>query len=195
MTKTVEFYYDYGSPTAYLAWTQLPDICAKHGATLIYKPILLGGLFKATGNQSPVTVEAKGKWLFDDITRYAKHYDVPFALNPHFIVNTMPAMRGAMWAEANGVLETYNAAMYRAMWVDAKNIAEPDVITQVLTAAGLDAAAMGEAIQQPEIKQALIASTEAAANRGLFGAPSMIVDDQVHFGQDRLEWVERALAA
>ena len=195
MTKTVEFYYDYGSPTAYLAWTQLPDICAKHGATLTYKPILLGGLFKATGNQSPVTVEAKGKWLFDDITRYAKHYDVPFALNPHFIVNTMPAMRGAMWAEANGVLETYNAAMYRAMWVDAKNIAEPDVITQVLTAAGLDAAAMGEAIQQPEIKQALIASTEAAANRGLFGAPSMIVDDQVHFGQDRLEWVERALAA
>ena len=194
MTKSVDFYYDYGSPTAYLAWTQLPGICAKHGATLNYKPILLGGLFKATGNQSPVTVEAKGKWLFDDITRYAKHYGVPFALNPHFIVNTMPAMRGAMWADANGVLEQYNTAMYTAMWVEAKNIAEPDVITEVLTSAGLDAAAMGEAIQQQEIKQALISATEAAAERGLFGAPSMVVGDQVHFGQDRLEWIERALA-
>ena len=170
-------------------------MCATYGATLQYKPILLGGLFKATGNQSPVTVEAKGKWLFDDITRYAKHYGVPFALNPHFIVNTMPAMRGAMWAQTNGQLEAYNAAMFNAMWAEAKNIAEPDVIRDVVSSAGLDAGAMAEAIQQPEIKQALIAATEAAANRGLFGAPSMIVDDQVHFGQDRLEWIERALAA
>lgn len=195
MTKTVDFYYDYGSPTAYLAWTQLPGICAKHGATLNYHPILLGGIFKATENQSPAFIKPKGKWLFDDVARYAKHYGVPYAFNPHFIVNTMPAMRGAMWAKSTGVLEDYNTAMYRAMWVDGKNIGEADVIQDVLTTAGLDAAAMAEAIQQPEIKQALIEATNAAAERGLFGAPTMIVGDELHFGQDRLEWVERALAA
>ncbi|MEM6497234.1 MAG: 2-hydroxychromene-2-carboxylate isomerase [Pseudomonadota bacterium] len=195
MTKTVDFYYDYGSPTAYLAWTQLPAICEKHNATLKYKPILLGGVFKGTDNQSPVMIRPKGKWLLDDVTRYAKYYGVPYAMNPHFIVNTMPAMRGAMWAQAFGQLEAYNTAMYTAMWVDQKDIAQPDVIQDVLTTAGLDAAAMGDAIQQQDIKQALIDATNAAVESGVFGAPTMIIGDEMHFGQDRLDWVERALAA
>ncbi|MEM9358148.1 MAG: 2-hydroxychromene-2-carboxylate isomerase [Pseudomonadota bacterium] len=195
MTKTVDFYYDYGSPTAYLAWTQLPAICEKHNATLKYKPILLGGVFKGTDNQSPVMIRPKGKWLLDDVTRYAKYYGVPYVMNPHFIVNTMPAMRGAMWAQASGQLEAYNTAMYTAMWVDQKDIAQPDVIQDVLTTAGLDAAAMGDAIQQQDIKQALIDATNAAVESGVFGAPTMIIGDEMHFGQDRLDWVERALAA
>ncbi len=194
MTKTVDFYYDYGSPTAYLAWTQLPAICEKHNATLNYKPILLGGVFKGTDNQSPVVIKPKGKWLLDDVARYAKHYGVSYAMNPHFIVNTMPAMRGAMWAQASGQLEAYNTAMYTAMWADQKDIAQPDVIRDVLTTAGLDAAAMGDAIQQQDIKQALIDATNAAVESGVFGAPTMIVGDEMHFGQDRLDWVERALA-
>lgn len=195
MSKTVDFYYDYGSPTAYLAWTQLPAICDKHGATLNYKPILLGGVFKGTDNQSPVVIKPKGKWLLDDVARYAKHYGVRYAMNPHFIVNTMPAMRGAIWAQASGQIEAYNTAMYTAMWADQKDIAQPDVIEEVLTTAGLDAAAMGDAIQQPDIKESLIDATNAAVETGVFGAPTMIVGDELHFGQDRLEWVERALAA
>ena len=195
MSKTVDFYYDYGSPTAYLAWTQLPAICDKHGATLNYQPILLGGIFKGTDNQSPVMIKPKGKWLLDDVARYAKHYGVPYAMNPHFIVNTMPAMRGAMWAKSTGQLEPYNAAMYQAMWADKKDIAQPEVIREVLTSAGLDAAAMEEAIQSQDIKQALIDATTAAVNAGVFGAPTMVIGDEMHFGQDRLDWVERALAA
>ncbi|MEM7747382.1 MAG: 2-hydroxychromene-2-carboxylate isomerase [Pseudomonadota bacterium] len=195
MTKTVDFYYDYGSPTAYLAWTQLPALCEKHNATLNYKPILLGGVFKGTNNQSPVVIKPKGEWLLDDVTRYAKHYGVPYTMNPHFIVNTMPAMRGAMWAQASGQIEAYNTAMYTAMWADQKDIAQPDVIQEVLTTAGLDAAAMGDAIQQQDIKQSLIDATNAAVETGVFGAPTMIVGGEMHFGQDRLEWVERALTA
>lgn len=194
MTKTVDFYYDYGSPTAYLAWTQLPAMCAKHGATLNYQPILLGGIFKGTDNQSPVTVKPKGTWLLDDVARYARHYDVPYQFNEHFIINTLGAMRGAVWAKSIGKLEDYNAAMYRAVWADNKNVAEPAVLTEVVTSAGLDAAAMAEGVQQQDVKQALIDATNAAVARGVFGAPTMIVGDELHFGQDRLDWVERALA-
>ncbi len=104
MTKSVEFYYDYGSPAAYLAWTQLPKICADHNAELIRRPILLGGVFKATGNQSPVMVEKKGTWMFGDLARHAAHYGVPFEENPYFIINTLPLMRGAMWARGAGRL-------------------------------------------------------------------------------------------
>ncbi|MGI9424153.1 MAG: 2-hydroxychromene-2-carboxylate isomerase, partial [Hyphomicrobiaceae bacterium] len=146
-------------------------------------------------NQSPVMVKLKGKWLFEDIARYAKHYNVPYAMNPHFIINTMAAMRGAIWAKAVGRLEDYNAAIFRAMWVDQKDIAQTDVLQEVVASAGLDAMAMAEAIQQQEVKQALIDATSAAVARGVFGAPIMIVDGELHFGQDRLEWVERALAA
>ena len=195
MSKTVDFYYDYGSPTAYLAWTQLPTICNKHAATLNYKPILLGGVFKGTDNQSPVVIKPKGKWLLDDVARYAKHYGVDYAMNPHFIVNTMPAMRGAIWAQTSGQIEAYNTAMYTAMWADQKDIARLDVIEEVLTTARLDAAAMGDAIQQTDVKQSLIDATTAAVEAGVFGAPTMIVGDELHFGQDRLEWIERALAA
>lgn len=195
MKKTVDFYYDFGSPTAYLAWTQLPAICAEHRAALNYQPILLGGIFKGTNNQSPVMIEPKGKWLLDDVARYAQRYGVDYAMNPHFIVNTMPAMRGAIWAKSTGQLEAYNAAMYPAMWAKQKDIAQPDVIQEVLTTAGLDAAAMGDAIQQQEIKQGLIDATNTAVSAGVFGAPTMIVNGELHFGQDRLEWVERALAA
>ncbi len=195
MTKTVDFYYDYASPTAYLAWTQLPGICAQHGAKLNYRPVLLGGIFKATENQSPVMIKAKGKWLLDDVQRYADHYGVGYAMNPHFIVNTLTAMRGAIWAQQAGQVEPYNAAMFQAMWVDGKNLAELDVLSQIVASAGLDAAAMAAGVRDQAIKQALINATNAAVGRGVFGAPTMIVGDEMHFGQDRLAWVERAIAS
>ncbi len=195
MTKTVDFYYDYGSPTAYLAWTQLSAMCAKHGATLNYQPILLGGIFKATDNQSPVMVKPKGAWLMADVERFAKRYGVPYQFNPHFIVNTISAMRGAMWAKANGTLEAYNQAMFQAMWADGKDISDAQVLQEVVTSAGLDAAAMADAIQEQDVKQALIDATTAASARGIFGAPTMFVGEEMHFGQDRLDWVEQAIAA
>ena len=193
MTKQVEFYYDYGSPTTYLAWTQLPDICARHGGELVCRPILLGGIFKATENHTPVEIIPKGAWMLDDMLRFAGRYGVPFEMNPHFIVNTLAIMRGAIWASASNVIERYNTAMFEAMWVGERNMAEPQEIMDVLANAGLDSGAAAEAVQSPDVKQALIAATGAAVERGLFGVPTMIIGDELHFGQDRLDWVAEAL--
>ncbi len=195
MTKTVEFYYDYGSPAAYLAWTQLPKICADHNAELVRRPILLGGVFKATGNQSPVMVEKKGTWMFGDLVRHAEHYGVPFVVNPYFIINTLPLMRGAMWAREAGRLAEYDQVMFEAIWVNEKDMNDVAVIGEVLTQGGFDAAELVAAVQDANIKGQLIEATEEAVSKGLFGVPTMFVDDVMHFGQDRLEWVARALAA
>ena len=194
VSKQVEFYYDYGSPTAYLAWTQLPAICARYDAELIYRPMLLGGVFKATGNATPVRIEAKRAWLFQDLARYVARYGVRFEMNPHFIINTLSIMRGAVWAQAEMCLEEFNRAMFEAVWVNQRNMADPAEIADVVAQSGLDAGAMIAAIQQPAIKSALIAATNAAVERGVFGAPTMFVGDEMHFGQDRLEWVATALA-
>ena len=193
MSKTVEFYYDFGSPTAYLAATQLPDLCAQFDATLVYRPVLLGGIFKSVDSGTPVSVKPKGEWMFDDIQRYAKRYGVPFAMNPHFIFHTISVMRGAIWALDAGVIETYTAAMFQASWADGRNVNDADEIADIVSAAGLDAQAMAAAIQDPVVKQGLIDATQASVDRGLFGVPTMFVDGEMHFGQDRLDWIRGAL--
>lgn len=195
MTKPVEFYYDYGSPAAYLAWTQLPNLCAELGAELVPCPILLGGVFKATGNQSPVIVEKKGAWMFDDLERHAQHYGVPFSKNPYFIINTLPLMRGAMWAQATGRLDAYDKVMFDAIWVNEKDMNDVTVISAVLSEGGFDANEVVAAVQEDAVKAELIEATEAAVSRGVFGVPTMFVDGEMHFGQDRLDWVRRALTA
>lgn len=194
MTKQVEFFYDYGSPNSYLAWTQLPNMCAYYGADLIYKPILLGGIFKAVGNDTPMSVKPKGAWMFDDIARYAKYYGVAFEMNPYFIFNSLSAMRGAIWARSKGSLEKYNEAMFKAAWVNGRDLNDTDEVQAIVSGAGLDGTALADAIQQADIKKALIDETNLAVERGVFGAPTMIVDGVMHFGQDRLPWIERALS-
>jgi len=193
MTKQVEFYYDYASPAAYLAWTQLPELCRQHGGDLVYRPVFLGGIFQITGNKTPVNIPAKKAWLFDDFARYAKFYDVPFLLNPQFIVNTLALMRGALWAQKAGNIKHYNRAMFDAMWVEGLPMEDADVVGKVLARHGFDSADLFSAIQTQEIKTQLIDATSEAATRGVFGVPSMFVGGEMHFGQDRLEWIRRAL--
>jgi len=155
---------------------------------------LLGGVFKETGNTTPAALEPKKKWLFDDIKRHAEFYNVPYKMNPHFIVNTMAIMRGAMWASNNDCIEKYNAAMYNATWANGQDTSDPTVIESVMKSADLDADAMRHAIGTDEIKKQLIDATAAAVRRGVFGAPTMFAGDVMHFGQDRLLWVEAWLA-
>lgn len=192
--NTVDFYYDFISPAAYLAHTQLPELCQRHDAQLNYKPMLLGGVFKATGTTPPATIPSKLAWVQADFARYAERYGVPFQQNPHFIFNTVNAMRGAIWAQENGCIDAYNRVMYQAAWADAKDLGNKDVMAELLNNAGLDATAMLEAITQPDCKAALIQATEQAVSNGVFGAPTMIVNGELYFGQDRLEWIEKALA-
>lgn len=195
MAKTLEFCFDYGSPTTYLAHAQLTALAERTGAEIIRRPVLLGGIFKATGNQTPMAIEAKHKYMLADMTRIAAHIGAPFAMNPFFIINTLPLMRGAVAAIEDGDFDAYDAAMWAAMWVDEKDMGDAGVIGEVLAAAGLDPARMIERIGEAAVKQALIENTEAAVARGAFGAPSLFVGDQMFFGCDRMDYVERALAA
>ena len=195
MTKTVEFFYDFGSPTVYLAATQLPAIAAAVGATIDWRPMLLGGVFKSTGNQSPVVVPAKAAYMNNDLERFAKRYGVPFRFNPHFPINTLALMRGAVAYQDDVVASsTYRDAIFMAIWVEARNLNEPDVIGQVLSDAGLDPAELMNRIGQQTVKDQLIANTEEAVNRGVFGAPTFFVGEQMFFGQDRLDFVADALS-
>jgi 2-hydroxychromene-2-carboxylate isomerase len=193
MTRTLEFYYDYGSPYSYLADTQVEIIAKRAGAALARKPMLLGGIFKATGNASPMTVEQKSKWSAFDLPMWAKYYGVPFQRNPFFPVNTLALMRGAAAAQIDGSFERYHPAIYRAMWVDGRNLNDIAEVAAVLTAAGLDAARFGSRIQDQDVKDRLKATTDEAVARGVFGAPTSFVGDMMFFGNDRLPFVEMAL--
>ena len=195
MRKTLDFYYDFGSPTAYLAHKRLQQLGEKYEVDVVYKPILLGGVFKATGNTTPVAVPAKGKYMLEyDLPRFAGRYGVPLNLNPHFPINTLALMRGAVAAQRLDCLARYIEVVYDAVWVAAENMGDPEVVGRVLTAAGLDAGALMALSQDPEVKAELIRSTEEAVERGAFGAPTLYLEGEMYFGQDRLDFVEEALA-
>ena len=194
--KTIEFYFDFGSPTTYLAHTQLPRIAAEGGATLSYRPMLLGGVFKATGNASPVTVPAKGRWMGQDIARWARRYGVPFVFNPHFPINTLTLMRGAVGVQRRQpqLLARYLDAVFRALWVEPRDLGQAAEVEAVLAPLGITAEDFMALVSDPEIKAALIANTEEAVARGVFGAPTCFVGEAMFFGQDRLDFVREALA-
>lgn len=195
MSKTLEFYFDFGSPTTYLAYKRLQQLREQYGLEIVYKPVLLGGLFKATGNTTPVAVPAKGKYMLEsDLPRFARRYGVPLAFNPHFPINTLNLMRGAIAAQRLDCLDPYLDAMYDAVWVAGENMGDAEVVARVLTDKQLDAAALLELAQDPEVKAELASNTEEAVERGAFGAPTMYMDGEMYFGQDRLDFVEQALA-
>ncbi|MDP3241396.1 MAG: 2-hydroxychromene-2-carboxylate isomerase [Reyranella sp.] len=193
MARTLEFYFDYGSPYSYLADTQVEAIARRTGATLVRKPMLLGGVFKATGNHSPAELPQKSAWSGFDMPMWARHYGVPFQRNPFFPVNTLALMRGAAAAQLDGLFERYHPAVFKAMWVEGRNLNDMKEVAAVLTAAGLDAPKFGARIQDQDVKDRLKATTEEAVARGVFGAPTCFVDKMMFFGNDRLPFVELAL--
>ncbi|WP_345539700.1 2-hydroxychromene-2-carboxylate isomerase [Variovorax defluvii] len=195
--RSVEFYFDFGSPAAYLAATQLPHLCADTGAELVWKPMLLGGVFQATGNRSPVEIPAKAPYVFEDLKRFARRYAVPFQYNPNFPINTLLLMRGATGLQMREPerFRAYADAMFDAMWVASRNLNDPAVVGEVLAEAGFDPARVLALANDPDTKSRLKADTEAAVRRGVFGAPTLFVGDQMFWGQDRLDFVREALGA
>lgn len=196
MSKSVEFYFDFGSPTSYLAYTQLPGICAAAGAELVYRPVLLGGVFQATGNVSPIAVPAKGRYTLIDMQRFARRYGVPLKMNPHFPINTLLLMRAATGVQLRQPerFEALLACVFKGMWVDALNLGDAAVLDPLLAEAGFDPQALLALAAEQEVKDALKANTEAAIKRGMFGAPTLFVGEEMFFGQDRLDFVREALA-
>ena len=193
--SSVEFFFDVGSPASYLAWARLPAICRRARASLIYRPMLLGGVFQATGNSSPVTVAAKGRYVMLDLQRHAQRDGVTLNPNPHFPINTLVLMRATAGVQLR-LPERFPAfvdSLFAAIWIDGVNLNDAVVTAQVLTAAGFDPAQVMALAADAEVKAALRATTTEAIARGAFGAPTMFVGEQMFFGQDRLEWVSAAL--
>jgi len=197
MGKTMEFFFDLGSPAAYLAFRRLPALCEAADATLQWRPMLLGGVFQATGNQSPVTIPAKGRYLFADLQRLARRHDIQFRQNPHFPINTLTLMRMATGLQLREPqrLVPYVDAMYRAVWVDGLDMNDPTVVAGVLREAGFEPEAVMALAGDPEVKQRLKDDTQEAVARGVFGAPTFFVDGEMYWGQDRLDFVKEALEA
>ncbi len=198
MTKTVDFIFDFGSPNAYLSHRIIPDIEARTGAVFNYVPCLLGGIFKATNNQSPMMAFAgvKGKTDYErlEMQRFInRHKLTAFSMNPHFPVNTLMLMRGAVAAQRDGRLAEYVEAGLVAMWENGLKMDDPEVFAATMETAGFDPVDLGAKIQDPEVKAGLIANTEAAVARGAFGIPTFFVGDEMFFGKDRLGQVEEML--
>ncbi|MGI9325856.1 MAG: 2-hydroxychromene-2-carboxylate isomerase [Pseudomonadales bacterium] len=195
----VEFHFDFGSPNAYLAHLVIPQIEARTGVKFNYVPVLLGGVFKATNNVSPAVslqgIKNKPEYTRIETQRFLAAYGVEgYTLNPHFPVNTLRIMRGAVFAQTTDYFEKYVDAMYQCMWREAKKMDEPEIVAESLSAAGLPAAEILAGMEDPAIKQQLIANTEASVSRGTFGSPTFFVDDDIYFGKNTLRDVEESIA-
>jgi 2-hydroxychromene-2-carboxylate isomerase len=195
-----EFLFDFGSPNAYLAHRVIPGIEARTGARFAYVPVLLGGVFKATGNRSPMEayagIPAKLAYEALETRRFvARHGLTAFQPNPHFPVNTLAIMRGAEAARDFGVFAPYVEAVFAAMWEHGQKMDDPGVIDAVLDAAGLPGAEIMARTQDPIVKERLLGNTNAAVARGVFGSPSFFVGEELYFGKDRLGEVEAAILA
>ncbi|MEM8786327.1 MAG: 2-hydroxychromene-2-carboxylate isomerase [Pseudomonadota bacterium] len=200
MTKEIEFIFDFGSPNAYLAHHGLKGIVERTGASVRYVPCLLGGIFKATNNTPPMMAfsDVKGKLDYEqkDMHRFLKAWGLnKFTFNPHFPVNTLILVRGAVAAQADGTFDAYLDAGLRHMWEDGLKMDDPEVFVEAMTKAGLDGKGLLERTQDSAIKAKLMENTNSAIERGVFGIPTFFVGGEMFFGKDRLNHVEDAVAA
>lgn len=198
MTVCVEFHFDFGSPNAYLSHLVIPDIEERAGVTFEYVPVLLGGVFKATGNVSPAVslqgIKNKPEYQRLETERFVRQHGITaYRSNPHFPVNTLQIMRGAVYARRAGFFERYVDAVYRHMWAEGRKMDDADVIVAALAESDLPAADILAGIQDPDVKAELIANTEGSVARGVFGSPSFLVGDELYFGKDRLREVEEEI--
>lgn len=193
--KTVEFYFDLGSPYSYLAYYRLLQMAEQQEIQIVYKPILLGGVFKATGNRSPIEIPVKGVYSILDMQRWAEYYQIPMQMNPHFPMNTLTLMRILTGVQLL-YLEKFEQVLkllFDAMFGTPQNLNEPTVLAEVLEPSGFSVEDIMSMVQSEVVKQKLITETELAIQRGLFGAPTFFVGDEMYWGQDRLHFVEQAL--
>ena len=197
VTKSFEFIFDVGGPNSYLAHKVLPKLCADTGAEAIYVPISLGGLFKITNNQAPLMryadTPAKRDYEMLEFNRFVSKHHLPFSMNPHFPINSLQLMRGAVAAQHLDCFIPYVEAIMTAMWEQGSNVGDPTEVQAILDKAGLDGAALLAKANESEIKAELIANTEAAAARGAFGVPTFFVGDEMFWGKERLAQVAEAL--
>jgi 2-hydroxychromene-2-carboxylate isomerase len=194
----VEFHFDFGSPNAYLAHLVIPDAERRTRTKFDYVPVLLGGVFKLTGNRSPAEtlagIKNKPDYEHLETERFLKRHGITsYRRNPFFPINTLTLMRGAIAAQLLGVFERYVDQMYRHMWSEPKKLDDTAVWQRALQDSGFDAAQFGKLVQEPEVKELLLENTQRSVERGTFGSPTFFVDDEIFFGKDRLRDVEEMI--
>jgi 2-hydroxychromene-2-carboxylate isomerase len=197
VARSFEFLFDFGGPNSYLAHKVLPEICARTGANAVYVPILLGGLFKLTNNQAPLIrfadTPAKRNYEMLEFNRFVSAHQLPFKMNPHFPINSLQLMRGAVAAQHLGCFMHYVDTIMVAMWERGFNMGDPIVVKDVLDGAGLDSAALVARADDPAVKAELAENTEQAASRGAFGVPTFFIGTEIFWGKERLVQVEEML--
>lgn len=192
--NVIDFYYDIGSPYSYLCATQIDGVAAKHGREVRWKPMLLGAVFKATGNDMPARVPAKAKWMLQDLDLWAKNYGVPFAFPPLFPANTVRAMRACVAASERGKGRALSLGLFEAYWSRGLDPSSEEGIRQAAAVAGLSGDELLAAVESQAIKDGLRRTTDEAISRGVFGAPAIVVGEQLFWGNDRLPLLDRMLA-
>ncbi len=194
---TIEFFYELGSPYSYLASTQIDDLAQRHGAEVVWKPVVLGAVFKATGNVMNASIPAKAQHMYKDLLRWAKQYQVPLTMPAVFPINTIAPHRVILAvAKLHGddAGREMARALFETYWVQGEDISDPEVLGRVVTQAGLEVGAILEGTQDPEVKATLRSYTDDAIERGVFGAPTFFVGDKMFWGNDRLHHLEHALS-
>jgi 2-hydroxychromene-2-carboxylate isomerase len=198
MSNKVEFHFDFGSPNAYLSHLVIPAIEKRTGVEFEYVPVLLGGVFKATGNVSPAIslqgIKNKPEYSQIEMQRFLKkHHITSFNMNPFFPVNTLQIMRGAVLAQKTDYFDRYVDKIYRHMWSEPKKMDEAEVIKAALEESGLPVDEILAGMQNPEVKQTLIGNTERSVGMGTFGSPTFFVNNEIFFGKDKLVDVEEEI--
>lgn len=193
--KQVEFYFDLGSPYSYLGFYQLQKIAVEKQAEIIWKPVLLGGVFKATGNSSPMAVPAKAKYSMQDLARWSKYWDIPVQMNPFFPINTLMLMRlvtAVQLYQPERFIQVVSG-LFNAMFGQPRNLNDQQEFIQVATELGLESEQVQSWLSDENVKAQLKAITDEAIARGVFGAPTCFVNDEMFWGVDHLHFVELAL--
>lgn len=188
MSKTLEFFYDYVSAYSYLANSQVDKLDAE----IVYRPMFLGAVMRATGNNPPKTVKAKGDYLDHDIARWVDRYSIPFTMNPVFPQNTVNALRLAIVAQHEGCFDVVHQALFDAIWAMEKDLSDADCLAEIAASAGLSETSLAM-IGSDSIKDELRVNTDEAIARGAFGAPTFFIGDEMFFGNDRFEFIREAI--
>jgi 2-hydroxychromene-2-carboxylate isomerase len=191
--KRVEFFYDYASTYSYLAHREIEQLAAEHDAELVHRPMVLGFVFKATGNSMPAAVPAKASYMVHDVRRWVRRLGLPFKMPTIFPVNTIRALRAAVAALEEGIFPAYHHAVMQAYWAQDQDIGDADTLAAIATAAGLDGQRLVTRAEEPGVKAKLKANTDEAIERGVFGAPTCFVGTDMFWGNDRLSFVADAL--
>jgi 2-hydroxychromene-2-carboxylate isomerase len=194
----LEFQFDFGSPNAYLAELVLPSIERRTGVKFEYVPVLLGGIYKATGNSSPADslrgIKNKPEYQALETQRFLRRHNITtFRQNPFFPVNTLMLMRGVVAAQFEGVFEPYFRAAYHHMWEEPKRMDDVEIFRAAFKSSGIDIDSLMARAQQDDVKKRLIDLTNDAVKRGAFGSPTFFVGNEMFFGKDQLRDVEESI--